>query len=134
MIVNSLHSSHRGLNAFEHPAIMAANIGQHGSLLDQEQGQMVDFRSILWQTPLSFAENRHDTNGPCEVEFSTGTNRPVVQKLLDHLTRDLVSAGNKSPCTHMPNPLNLPPTRFTSIPRIGTSFNTIWITCWIGPG
>ena len=70
---------------------MAANIGQHGSLLDHGQGQMVDFRPSLWQTPLPFAENRHDTNGPCEVEFSTGTNLPVVQKLLDHLTRDLVS-------------------------------------------
>jgi hypothetical protein len=26
LIVNSLHSSYRGLNAFEHPAIIAANI------------------------------------------------------------------------------------------------------------
>jgi hypothetical protein len=33
-----------------------------------------------------------------------------------------------------PNRANLPPTQTTSIPRIGASFNTIWITCWIGPG
>ena len=44
------------------------------------------------------------------------------------------SVGNKSPCTHWPNRANLPPTRSTSIHRIGMSFNTIWITCWIGPG
>ena len=44
------------------------------------------------------------------------------------------SAGNKSPCTHRPNPVSLPPTRSTSIHRIGASFNTIWITCWTGRG
>jgi hypothetical protein len=30
--------------------------------------------------------------------------------------------------------VNLLPTRYTSIHRVGTSFTAIWITCWTGPG
>jgi hypothetical protein len=42
--------------------------------------------------------------------------------------------GTNRPARTWPNPVNLPPTRSTSIPRIDASFNAIWITCWIGPG
>ena len=49
-------------------------------------------RPIRASTPLYPPHTRFRI-GPCEVEFSTGANLPVIQKLPDHLARDLVSHG-----------------------------------------